>query len=69
MCFHAEKRIAGIGRGRLSGMATVHCSRRSLRLASSVHCSLFTVHGEAYDGSQQKIPMMFPGCFHGKGKD
>jgi hypothetical protein len=22
-----------------------------------------------YDGSKPKIPMMFPGCFHGKEKD
>jgi hypothetical protein len=22
-----------------------------------------------YDGSKQKIPTMFPGCFHGKEKD
>ena len=47
-------------------------SPQSCVTARVVECKMFVVlivRLNGYDGSKPKIPMMFPGCIHGKEKD
>ena len=82
MCFHAEKRIAGIGRGRQSVMASRFLQLspclaepgfpRPFRGPSSSgkrFVVLILRLNRAAPAHNPIIPMMFPGCFHNKGKD